>query len=349
MGKRKITEVEGTKTLIIIALIAVIVIIALFIVFYRIWIGSDRNPLTNSDKVDTLVGLLVLIIGSAATIGGAYATVKVATAALNISKQQVKYENIEFIEKVQSIFSEIAISLGDIFASGVSVHVKSQSESPLDKENITILMPIQELNNLSSNIEHLCCCLKKMLMNDLAYKCFLFSIQKNDDLKCKMLNSELKMRDTDKTHHSIYTLDLNDLSSVINVLDLSRERIMNRGEKGIDNANKLTLLAKFFNLSYNNANVRSFFFLGNLILGDLISCNLYANYGAALLHDLFFVLPDDGVINEVLKNDYPDIYTMMDIKKFSPKDKTSIYFKQALKDAEQIGNKQNNLYLSEKK
>lgn len=94
-----------------------------------------------------------------------------------------------------------------------------------------------------------------------------------------------------------------------------------------------------FNCPYDNRNVRDFFFWGNIILA-ITSRNhnpiFIANYGAAILHDIYCVIPDGKIMKSILLKNYPDIFILMknyDID-FCPQD----IFKYAINEADKICN-----------
>lgn len=342
---------KSLRIFIIITLITIAVIISTFIVLYIIWIGNNPNPLTHSDKVDALTGILALIIGSASALGSAVAALKVASLGLEISRQQERRDNLDFvdskIEIATNIFSELAITLGDIYSSAVSVnnkipHIKGNPMDYMENEIDDSLK--SEVCQLADNIKHLCLLLKQIMMNDFARSCFYHSAQ-NKNLKCSMLNDLLKDIDPNPSKHTIYTLDINNLSDIISILDLSQRQIIT-GKLGklIDTRLKTNSAdTALFNCPYNNQSVRDFFFLGNIIL-NITSMDqnpvFIANYGAAILHDIYSVIPDGKIMKSILLKNYPDIFILMknyDID-FCPQNIVSRYFKDAINEADKICN-----------
>lgn len=202
---------NSLKTFIIITLITIAIIISTFIILYIIWIGNNSNPLIYSDKVDTLTGVLALIIGTASAMGsGAIAALKVASLGLEISRQQERRDNLEFIDsKIEiatNIFSELTIALGDVYSSAISVnnkipHIEGDHLLECMENEIEDSLKF-EVRQLADNIKHLCLLLKQIMMNDFARKCFYHSVQ-NKNLKCNILNDLLKKIDTDLSNHTI--------------------------------------------------------------------------------------------------------------------------------------------------
>ena len=83
---------------------------------------------------------------------------------------------------------------------------------------------------------------------------------------------------------------MNKLTDVVDVLDVVQTKLQNPTMAHLIRARLATNVGK--GLEYDNANIRSFFYMGNLILNE-VTPNYVNNVGAAILHDLFMVLPDD--------------------------------------------------------
>ena len=64
-----------------------------------------------------------------------------------------------------------------------------------------------------------------------------------------------------------------------------------------------------------------------------------ANYGAAILHDIFYSIPDGKIFETVLRERYSNLFTLNKNYKvsFEPKRITSKYLQKALEDADGIG------------
>ncbi len=341
---------KGLKVFIVITVITILLVAFAFMMLYLGWIGNINNPLSKPDEVQTLTGILGLAIGTAAALGSAIAALKVASLGLEISQQQERRDNVEFVEsKVEksiNIFSEIALVLGKIHSSAIAVDAKIPH---IPNEEINLYMEKEvgpdlevEMIQLADNILLLADLFQEVIKNDFATSCY-FQALKTFNTKCGFMNHQLKSIDPDSTNHSIYTLNPENISDITSILDLGQRRIR-RGKLGeLISAKLYTNSAdtKIFNVPYDNANVRSFFFLGNLILSVQSTDDVYfiANYGAAILHDIFYSIPDGKIFETVLRERYSNLFTLNKNYKvsFEPKRITSKYLQKALEDADGIG------------
>ncbi len=341
---------KGLKIFIVITITTLFSIIVTFIILYIGWIGKESNPLIHSDKVQALTSILALVVGTAAALGSAIAALKVASLGLEISHQQERRDNIEFVDnKIESsidIFSDVAISIGEIFSSSIALN----SKIPLfDKTTASSKMNEElddelelEMNQLADNISKLSEQLKNIMKNEFSRACYYRSIQKLKT-KCEAINKKLIQVDQNLSNHTVYTIDMSNLSDITSLLDLAQRRIR-KGKLGeLIQARIFANSAdsEIFDIPYNNANVRNFSFLGFLILS--ITSNksplFIANYGGAILHDLFYSLPSGQIFVEELNSRYLKLFSDGQTYKvdFVPSEITSKYFKLALTETEKIG------------
>lgn len=341
---------KGLRIFIFITIATLFAIIVTFILLYIGWIGKETNPLTHSDKVQALTSILALVVGTAAALGSAIAALKVASLGLEISHQQERRDNIEFVDnKIESsidIFSEVAISIGEIFSSSIAVnskipHIDKTTASNKMKEKLDDELEL-EMTQLADNISKLSEQLKDIMKNEFSRACYYRSI-KILNSKCEVLNKRLVQIDKNSSNHSVYTIEMSNLSDIASLLDLAQRRIR-KGKLG--ELIQARLFANstdtdIFEIPYNNANVRNFSFLGFLILS--ITSNerplFIANYGAAILHDLFYALPNGQIFVEELNSRYLKLFTDGQSYKvdFEPSEISSKYFKLALVETEKIG------------
>lgn len=340
---------KGLRIFIIITIATLFAIVIAFILLYLGWVGKETNPLTHSDKVQALTSILALVVGTAAALGSAIAALKVASLGLEISHQQERRDNIEFVDnKIEgsiNIFSEVAISIGEVFSSSIAVnakipHIDKTSASSRMNEDLNDELEV-EMNQLADNISKLSEHLKDILKNEFSRACYFRSIGKLDS-KCEVLNRNLIQIDSNQANHSVYTIDMSNLSDLTSLLDLAQRRIR-KGKLGeliqarlFANATDIDI----FDIPYNNANVRTFSFLGFLILSITSDKSplFIANYGAAILHDLFYGLPNGQVIVEELNARYSNLFTGQTYTvEFEPIGIFSKYFELALVETEKIG------------
>ncbi|NTW26355.1 MAG: hypothetical protein HGA37_16770 [Lentimicrobium sp.] len=342
---------KGLRIFIFITVATLVGIVLTFIILYIGWVGKENNPLVHPDKVQALTSILALVVGTAAALGSAIAALKLASLGLEISHQQERRDNIEFVDrKIESsinLFSEIAISIGEIFSSSIAVnskipHIDTNAASEKMNE-----VPDDELGSaltqLADNISKLSEQLKNIMKNEFSRACYYRALN-NLNSKCSFLNKNLIQIDQNTSKHSVYTIEMSNLSDITSLLDLAQRRIQ-KGKLGDLIQAKLFANSpdsEIFNIPYDNANVRSFSFLGFLIL-SITSENrplFIANYGAAILHDLFYALPDGQVFVEELNSRYLKLFSEGQSYKvdFDPAQITSGFFRSALTDTERIGN-----------
>jgi len=339
---------KGLRIFIFITVATLVGIVLTFIILYIGWVGKEDNPLVHPDKVQALTSILALVVGTAAALGSAIAALKLASLGLEISHQQERRDNIEFVDrKIESsinLFSEIAISIGEIFASSIAVNYKIPH---IDNNAVSGKMnevPDDQLRTamtqLADNISKLSEQLKNIMKNEFSRACYYRTIN-NLNSKCSFLNNKLIQIDQNTSKHSVYTIDMSNLSDITSLLDLTQRRIRN-GKLGDLIQAKLLSDSEIFNIHYNNANVRSFSFLGFLIHSAASENRplFVANYGAAILHDLFYALPSGQVFVEELNSRYLKLFSEGQSYKvdFDPAQITSGFFRSALTDTEKIGN-----------
>jgi len=342
---------KGLKVFLVITSISLLAIIVAFIFFYFIWIGKVGNPLTQTDKVQALTSILALFLGTAAALGSAIAALKVASLGLEISHQQERRDSLAFVdaksEKCIDLFSEIALTLGDLHASVVALnaaipvfpkeHTSKMMNEPLD-ETLSL-----RVHQLCDHISSLSALLKQVMKNETSKSCFQQTL-KTFGQRCEFINQNLKNIDFDVSRHSIYSVSLNNLSDVASILDLAQRRLQQSklGEfiqaRLFANSSEIPM----FNVPYDNANVRNFMFLGNLLLSITNTEKhpfFIANYGAAILHDLFFALSDGKMIASNLKQRYSSFFLGQQPFEidFEPQNIVSFYFFDALVQANLIG------------
>jgi hypothetical protein len=341
---------KGLRIFIMITIATLLAIILTFISLYINWIGKEANPLLHSDKVQALTSILALVVGTAAALGSAIAALKVASLGLEISHQQERRDNIEFVDKkIESsidIFSEIAISIGEIFSSSIAMqsknpHIENSVATKKMNEDVDNELEL-EMNQLADKISKLSELLKDIMKNEFSRACYYRSLKKINS-KCEFLNKKLIQIDRKSSNHSVYTIEMSNLSDITSLLDLAQRRIR-KGKLGELIQARLCANSSevdTFDMPYNNANVRSFSFLGFLIL-SIISKErplFIANYGAAILHDLFYALPSGNIFVEELNHRYSKLFTDKQNYSvdFEPSQICSKYFSLALIEKEKIG------------
>ncbi len=341
------------KGLLIFGLMTLVVggfLLFLFMHFFVIWIGPQTaNPLKTPDQVQALTALFGLFVGSAASIGGAVATLQLASLGLEISKRQEMRDDTAFIDEKASnaikLYSELLVSIGSVFSSGVIVDMKIPSlekEGLLEKFEEKVSEELKlEMLQLSEKVVQLIDALNNILKDDFSHYCIQ---QQASSFEGKLSHISRGLIDLGM-HPSEVTVSISNLSDIVALLEVASRRI-DDGKLGdlvqarlFANSSNIGL----FNIPYDHRNVRSFFFLGNIIFArsetESPSGKLFiASYGAAILHDLIKIIPDGTAISESLSARYPLLHQVNKHQiYFEPANVTSRNLLSAIAEAEKIG------------
>ena len=182
-------------------------------------------------------------------------------------------------ETVIKLFPELANNLNDLYVNSIPVYLNFPQ---IDKIYEMMEQPCEgeyqiEVQAFANSIHQLAFVLDKIVQNSDAFQVYKQLLQKIDS-KVLHLYTDRKF------------LDMNKLTDVVDVLDVVQTKLQNPMMAHLIRARLATNVGK--GLEYDNANIRSFFYMGNLILNE-VTPNYVNNVGAAILHDLFMVLPDD--------------------------------------------------------
>ena len=320
---------------------------SLFVLFVR---ARGQNPLNTPEKTQALATVLSLLFGTAATAGGAIATIHVASFGLDISERQDRLESTRFIEAkvTRSIdhYSNLLIALSDVYASAVVVDVKMP-----ELDNSRILQIIDqdvpeelsiEMVVLADRLVALNNAIGLMMRDDFSYYCFRrFAKQTNG--KLAHLNKALQALGVEE---SKLTLSVKNMSDIAAIVDVASRRVR-AGKYGdliqarlLVNSSDIHL----FGMPYNNRNVRSFMFTGNLIfsmaeLEEPGQPSYIASFGAAIFHDLLYSVPNGKRIEECVEKRYPTVFEALPIQEvfFDPDNISADNLLSAIEDVEALG------------
>jgi hypothetical protein len=288
----------------------------------------NNNSLDIIGKIQIITSLLTLFIGLAVSIGGAIASIQVASLGLEISKKQEQRDNIAFLEEKASnsvkLFSNLLISINKIYSSSILIDSEvqktieqssiSNSDEIVDKITNAKFADLETTMSLfSKDLLEISDIVNNIIMDDFAYYCIKQQISKDHDkLKLEHISQKLKsfgLPDREVSVHIEHLIDFNTL------LRIATAKINKYTWSDLVAAKLLTNLTEtdviFSKIEYDNQAVRSFIFLGNLIYHRTEvqpnKTKFAALYGAAILHDLVQIIPQDKNILEYLKQLYPSM------------------------------------------
>ena len=180
----------------------------------------------------------------------------------------------------KTLFIELAKSLNDLYISSSLVY----SNFPyIDQNKIYEIMkhPCEGeyknvVQDLANAIEKLASVLYKIVQDADTLRAYT---QKLQEVESKVL----------RLYPDKNMLDMNSLIDVANLLNVVQKILQKPTMERLITAKLATNVGK--GLEYNNANIRSLFLTGNIICNEIVSTHVN-NIGAAILHDLFMILPD---------------------------------------------------------
>ena len=344
------SEMNG---LVLFAWVSVFMLISVVVIFAILfWIFAKahaRTPLDIPDKVQALASVLTLFFGTAAAIGGAIAAIQVASLGLEIAHRQEQRDSTQFIEtKVTrsiDLYSNLLIALSEAYALAVFLDVNT---SHITKQHIIDQMkqdtPIEVSIAMKAFAESLWALnhvIRQLIRDEFTHYCFTRSVEELES-KLDHLNKKLLSLGTEE---SMLTLSVTDLSDITAILDVAARRVQ---MDTVGNLIKAQLLTnpdiEQFGMPYNNRNVRSFMFAGNLIFSmndyeQKNQVNYIASYGAAIFHDLLYAVPDGERITDCITDRYQEIAKQAGEQNisFNPHNISSDTLKSAVKDVESIG------------
>ena len=180
-----------------------------------------------------------------------------------------------------NLFVELAKNLNDLYVNSILVFVNFPQ---MDNSQIYEMMkqPCEgaykiKVQDFSKSIYRLAIVLNKILQNSDAIQVYKQRLQAIES-KVQHLYPDGKM------------LDMNSLIDVVNMLDAVQKLLQNPTMDRLITAQLATNVGK--GKEYDNVNIRSLFYIGNIIYNE-VTPNYVNNLGAAILHDLFMILPDD--------------------------------------------------------
>lgn len=347
---------RGFMLFLISTLLFSLITLILFIFCFTTYNGLPLQQLLDKpDRVQALTSLLALILGTAATFAGAIATLRVASLGLNISERQEKVDALDFLEsrftKTTEIFSSILLGIGNLYAAGIIVesNIPALNTESMSAENNIVELMIRDVpKSLSVELEYLCEALTSLINSLLALAQDEFSVfclarniiindSKLDNIRNKIIRYGYTTNETD--------LSLGNLSDIIAILEIAKRKLKRNDLSLVVQARLYTNATNspIFDLNYNNASVRSFFLLGNLLYSYSSSLSdgrvFIVSYGAAILRDLISSIPNESVIKESLCLRYPELsFAISSLKsKFNPQTLLSKSVSAAINEIDKIG------------
>ena len=338
---------HGLKIFLLATAISVVVTVALFFGSAAL-VGA---PLNDAGKMQTLIGIVALVLGTSGTVAGAIATLRVAGLGLDISERQEKADAAIFLEgrhsKTVEIYSNILVELGSLYAASIVV----ESQVPQfdiekfmnhDQQQLKA-MPKSlrvEIDYLCDKLDSLAQAIEKLAQDEFSLSCFaqnLLNLPQSwlDDISRQLIDRGLSAMEA--------TVSLANPLEIIALLEICRRRLKAGKLENVFTAMIAARASGGFGLSYDNGSVRSLFFLGNLVFHRMDQSpgeELYiASYGAAIIRDLTFAIPDGGFIRSVLKDRYSYLSVAFPSLKtdFRPQNLISSSLRAAIQQAEQIG------------
>ena len=322
-----------------------------------LWIfakNDAKSPLDVPNKIQALSAVLALFFGTTAAVGGAVATIQVASLGFELSKQQDYLGRFHFVETkvTRSVdrYTNLLTALSNAYSSAVVVNMTiptiSVENAPdlLEKDAPEGLSAVMEV--LADRLLEVKEAINLVLRDDFGHYCFVESvrqIKKENQSKLSYLNNSLKAFGVDP---SMLTLSVDNLSDVAAILeDVSRR--MKAGKWGdliearlFANSSGIDLFGK----PYDSANVRTYMTMGKLIFGvanlDSQARPRYiAFFGAAIVHDLILSVPDGERIVDCLEGRYRfmDGEEFAQDISFNPNNVSSGSLLDAIVEAESIG------------
>jgi hypothetical protein len=316
---------------------------------------------TKSSEIQGLSAFLTLLFATAAAIGGAVATLRLANLGLSISEQQDARESIRFLEdrarEAIELYSRVIISASDVFAAGVRLDLSLPQFKP---EEVAAQLQASvpdgvraEYDNLSDHFSSLAENLRALARNDFAA---YVVTQKGKGFHGELheICTRLKQLGIPETEIDLRIHDLVDIAAL---LDVAAARLKEGRWSSVITARLTTNAAGIgkFARNYDNRNVRSFFFVGNILFARVEEgsggLRFVASFGSAILRDLVLLQPNGCEIRNAQAARYSSIWpgTKGLIIEFDPANVLARTLASAIAEGEKLGRQMGSLYLLEAK
>ncbi|MGE5339915.1 MAG: hypothetical protein ACM3SY_00395 [Candidatus Omnitrophota bacterium] len=315
----------GIKTLLLSIPITIVIISVIF--FASIHFGLFNNIQKDTSFYETATAILALVIGAAATVGGAIASITVAQSALRITESQESRDVIQFLEKridnTTSLFFNLTLSISELFIAGIML--KMVIEDYLNNKNLQT-----KINENQKDIQKVEEGLKKDIQEKVrifqgsleALRINVIGISKDAfafDIFQESLSGESYLTYIEKNMESHGFNYLERHISRTNLLRISHfiriaELHLSRFDYSLDSElNAKVADTPEVGKRSDNGILWLFIFTGNLIhnlnteskLKNGVSLNV--SYGTAILRDLAKSIPNPALIRENLKEAYPKL------------------------------------------
>jgi len=262
--------------------------------------------------------LLGVVFGTAAAIGGAVATVRLASLALAVSQRQDLRDARTFMEdrvtKALDVLADVAVGVSSVVAAAVDVDAKltkvladpkiagdhsrllqAADQNTSGELRATVITFTRALRRLSDS-------LRAIQMNTIARRCYLCAQDTHGALQ--QISGELRSIGIPDSE----MLSSDDISSIVQLVDLAAQRLEDPALGWLLRARlETTLPLTQPDLAYDHASLQSLMFAGNLLLARTDKePSVYAALGAAMLRDTFRRLPSATVVREILRELYSE-------------------------------------------
>jgi hypothetical protein len=313
----------GTKTLFLWLLLTVVVMVLIFILVIFLhplhWVGRDTN------LYSVITAILALFFGTAATIAGAVATIKLANLALTISERQDARDARDFLEtrinKSIELFTEITIAISELLVTGFKVKadlfdVTTAKPDVIEYIEGEITNPLKEsVISFQASLLHLRASLLSLQKNPFGLKCFNNQLSEKDSLLNYITNEFVSLG---YSREEVEVLE-EDITGIAHFMSIAQAKLQHHTFAPLLAAVLQTNLADAESVGkgYDHAALRNLIFTGNLIFNrtdppkggrGLIS----VSYGTAMLYDLYHSIPDKDAIRNGLREAYPDLRNYID-------------------------------------
>ena len=313
----------------LIALLTTIVLVSAMYLLAAIYLPQDFVS-RNRDTFTILGPLGSVILGPAAAIAGAIATVTLAGAALSISRRQAERDATQFLEtrstRVAQLAYDVVRAISEVTVAGYWLWDKSSKIAGELGDSLIahIETPVQELPGLSkASIQSL---LQELAAFQLALRQLrqsLVNLQR-DDLAFQYFKASLNERSSALSYierrlveehgfaPNLVRIRHDDVTTIGHFLNLA-DKLLSEQSFGQLVVSQLIANEILTAHSSSHAALRGLMFTGGLIRVLTEGCKVHteltvsASHGVAMLVDCYKGVPDGDGIRKMLQAGYPDL------------------------------------------